>query len=280
MRVRFWGTRGSIPCSGAPYIRYGGNTACVEVRCGEHVLIFDGGSGLRDLGEALVEESPKRLHLFLTHCHFDHICGLPFFAPFFMPNIDIDVWAGHFENGMTTSAMLDTFMTPPFFPVTPSVFKAHLGFHDLSAGDTLRPAPGIVVRTMSLNHPQGATGYSVSYEGRTVCYLTDTEAGGRAFEERFVDFARGADILIVDAMFTDEELVACTGWGHSSWRQAVDLAERAGAGTLVLFHHHPMHDDDEMDAIAAEAEAIRPGTVVARERLAMDLEAARRVRTA
>jgi phosphoribosyl 1,2-cyclic phosphodiesterase len=252
----------------------------VEVRCGEHILIFDGGSGLRDLGGALSRETHNKLHLFLSHSHFDHICGLPFFAPFFTPGLDVEVWAGHLQNGMTTHGMLETFMTPPFFPVTPSVFKARLRFRDFRAGDTLNPADGVVVRTIALNHPQGSTGYLVAHGGRSICYLTDTEAGA-AWDQRYVDFARGADVLIVDAMFTDEELALCVGWGHSSWRQAVELAERAKVGTLVLFHHHPMHDDEAMDAILAQAKALRPGTLAAHEHLTLDLGArAHRTQTA
>lgn len=267
IRLKFWGTRGSIPCSGASYLRYGGNTSCVEMRCGDHLLVFDGGSGLRDLGEALIEDPPAEVDLFLTHCHFDHICGLPFFAPLHIASTTVRLWAGHFENGMTTEAMFAAFMTPPFFPVTPKIFQANVEYRDFRAGEILAPHDGIEIRTIPLIHPQGATGYRVTYNGAVVCYLTDTEAGSGGWSDAMVEISRGADVLIVDSMFTDEELSSCEGWGHTSWRQSVDLANAADVGTLILFHHHPMHDDDFMDQVAADAAAARPGTLVARENM-------------
>lgn len=271
MRVTFWGTRGSIPCSGRNYLRYGGNTSCVEVRCGEHLIILDGGSGIRNLGEALVADAPALIDIFLTHSHFDHVCGLPFFAPFHLPAVRLRLWGGHFQAGMTMQATLAAFMTPPFFPVTPSVFQATVEYRDFRTGDILHPGKGISVETVALHHPQGATGYCVAFQGRKVCYFTDTEALPDGPDPDHVEVARGADLLIVDAMFTDEELRACAGWGHQSWRQAIELADAAEVRTLVLFHHHPMHDDTFMDAVAREARAMRPDVIVARENLTLEV---------
>lgn len=271
MRVTFWGTRGSIPCSGPTYLRYGGNTACVEVRCGDHLIVLDGGSGIRNLGETLVDAPPELIDIFLTHGHFDHVCGLPFFAPFHLPSVNIRLWGGQFETGMTVQAMLAAFMTPPFFPVTPNVFRASVEYRDFKTGDSFEPVDGIKVTTVKLNHPQGATGYCISYKGAKVCYLTDTEAGPDGPDPDLVEASRGADILIVDSMFTDDELNACAGWGHQSWRQSVELANAAEAGKLVLFHHHPIHDDAFMDAVAREAGALRPDVFVAREHMTLEV---------
>ncbi len=271
MRVTFWGTRGSIPCSGLTYLRYGGNTACVEVRCGDHLIVLDGGSGIRNLGETLVETPPELIDIFLTHSHFDHVCGLPFFAPFHLPAVKLRLWGGQFETGMTVQAMLAAFMTPPFFPVTPNVFRASVEYCDFKTGDSFEPAESIKVTTVALHHPQGATGYCISYGGAKVCYLTDTEAGPNGPDPALVEVARGADILIVDSMFTDEELNACAGWGHQSWRQSVELADAAGAQKLVLFHHHPMHDDAFMDTVAREASALRRDVVVAHENMMLEV---------
>lgn len=270
IRLKFWGTRGSVPCSGAPYLRYGGNTACVEVRCGDHLIVLDGGTGIRDFGETLIDTQPGHIDVLLSHCHFDHICGLPFFAPLHMDGMSLSLWAGHFENGMTTEAMLSSFMQPPFFPVTPSVFTATIEYCDFRAGDTLALQEDISVRTVPLDHPQGATGYRIDHAGTSVCYLTDTESGSSVVASSLIEIARGTDVLIMDSMFTDDELNACVGWGHTSWRQAVEIAEAAGAGTLVLFHHHPLHDDTHMDDIADQASAMRPGTVVAREHMTLE----------
>lgn len=270
IRLKFWGTRGSIPCSGAPYLRYGGNTACVEVRCGDHLIVLDGGTGIRDFGEALVDELPTQIDVLLTHCHFDHICGLPFFAPMHMEGLSLRLWAGHFENGMTTKTMLATFMRPPFFPVTPIVFRANIEYCDFRAGDTLSLHDDVTVRTVPLHHPQGATGYRIDHRGVSVCYLTDTAVGANGIDPRLIEIAGQADILIVDSMFTDEELSLCAEWGHASWRQSIEIADAAGAETLILFHHHPMHDDTEMDIIADEAAAVRPGTIVARQHMTFE----------
>ncbi|MHA1524915.1 MAG: MBL fold metallo-hydrolase [Alphaproteobacteria bacterium] len=270
--LKFWGTRGSISCSGAAYARYGGSTCCVEMRCGGAQLIFDAGSGICGLGLVLAESSAPKTDIFLSHCHFDHISGLPFFNPLYMASAQIGLWAGHFENGLTTATMLDEFMRPPFFPITPEAFEAQLDFHDFRAGQNLEPAPGITIRTAALNHPQGATGYRVEFNGKAACYVTDTELGPNGFDQRIVDLVEGSDLLIYDTMFTDEELGMCHGWGHSSWRQGVALADKAGVKTLALFHHHPKHNDTAMDRIAQEASAARPGgLIISRDQMTIDL---------
>ncbi|VAW10966.1 hypothetical protein MNBD_ALPHA09-1025 [hydrothermal vent metagenome] len=266
LQLTFWGTRGSLPCSGTQYLRYGGNTCCVELRHDGHTLIFDAGSGIRGLGERLAHDSAGQIDLMLSHYHFDHICGLPFFAPFFHSGNDVRLWAGQSAEWPNVSDMLDGFMKPPFFPITPSAFRAHLGFHNFLAGDELTLAWGAQVRTAPLIHPQGATGYRVEIADKSICYVTDTEmAKDGKPTKAMIDLVMGADLLILDTMFTDAELNSCQGWGHSSWRQGIDLADAADVKTLYLFHHHPLHDDTAMDRIAADAAETRPGTMVARE---------------
>jgi len=265
-QLTFWGARGSLPCSGPQYVRYGGSTCCVELRYGENTLIFDAGSGIRSLGEELVHNRPGHIDLMLSHYHFDHICGLPFFAPFFHTETDVCLWAGQSTEWPGVADMLDGFMKPPFFPITPAAFNAQLGFRSFHAGDELTLSSGTKVQTAPLNHPQGSTGYRIEVGGKIVCYVTDTEIpeDGNPDKAMF-ELVQGADILILDAMFTDDELPSCRGWGHSSWRQGIEFANAADVGTLYLFHHHPMHDDTTMDQIAADADKLRPGTKVARE---------------
>ena len=168
--VRFWGVRGSIACSGPRTARYGGNTSCVEMRCGKRLLVFDAGTGLRYLGNTLAGDAslPLDADLFLTHTHFDHVCGLPFFKPFFAPNNRWRLWAGHLAEGMTLRRVLGDFMMAPLFPVPPQVFRAAMEYREFQAGETLTPAPGIALRTVALNHPDGATGYRVEFGGRSV----------------------------------------------------------------------------------------------------------------
>ena len=267
--LRFWGVRGSIACSGARTVRYGGNTSCIEVRCGERLLIFDGGTGLRYLGQTL--KNPVDADLYLTHTHFDHVCGLPFFKPFFDPNNRWRLWAGHLAEGMTLRRVLGEFMMSPLFPVPPQVFRARMEYREFKAGDTLGAGPGVAVRTATLNHPDGATGYRVEFGGRSLCYLTDTEHVPGAPDRNILDLIAGADLVIYDSMYTDAEYDTYVGWGHSTWQEGVRLCRAAGVKRLAVFHHDPEHDDDLLDGIAREVEKALPGSFVAKDGLSLQL---------
>jgi len=267
--VRFWGVRGSIACCDPRTVRYGGNTSSLEVRCGERLLLFDAGTGLRYLGKELARAAPLDTDLYFTHTHFDHVCGLPFFAPFFQPQNRFRLWAGHLGEGMTLRRVLSEFMMSPLFPVPPEVFRASMEYRDFAAGDTLPCAPGIGLRTAALNHPDGATAYRVDYGGRSICYLTDTEHVSGALDRTILALIAGADLVIYDCMYTDDEYGRFVGWGHSTWQEGVRLCRAAGARRLAVFHHDPEHDDDMLDGIAREVDAALPGSVVAREGLVL-----------
>jgi phosphoribosyl 1,2-cyclic phosphodiesterase len=269
--VRFWGVRGSIACSGPRTQRYGGNTSSIEVRCGEKMILFDAGTGLRYLGLALGNAAPLDVDLFLTHTHFDHVAGLPFFKPFFQPQNRFRLWAGHLAEGMTLRRVLGEFMMSPLFPVPPQVFRARMEYREFKPGDTLAPASGIAVRTALLNHPDGATGYRVEYAGRSVCYLTDTEHVPGAPDRNILQLIAGADLVIYDSMYTDAEYDTYTGWGHSTWQEGVRLCKAAGARRLAVFHHDPEHDDDMLDGIAREVERELPGSLVTRDGLVVEV---------
>ncbi len=272
MSVRFWGVRGSIACPGPDTVRYGGNTSCVEVRCGEHLLIFDAGSGLRLLGNELASQSPVvDMDLFLSHCHIDHLIGLPFFAPLFEGGHRIQVWGGNLRSSGGVREAVGKFMSYPLFPIGIEAANGHVDFHDFDAGDVLAPRADIVVRTALLNHPGGATGYRVEYQDRVIAYITDTELGDKSFDPAITALAKDAGLVIIDTTYTDEELPAHAGWGHASWQQALKLADDAGVKTLCLFHHDPEHLDSMMDEIAAAAAKARPGTVVAREGMVIEI---------
>ena len=268
--VRFWGVRGSIPCPGPETVRYGGNTSCVEMRCGERLLIFDGGSGLRPLGNALMRNG-QRLHfdLFYSHTHLDHIVGVPFFAPCYQAHSDIRFWAGHLKPDAGIEDVLRKMMQAPLFPVPLDIFAAKREFRDFAAGEDLQPHPGITIRTAPLNHPGGATGYRVEYESKAVAYITDTEHHPGQLDPNILQLVDHADVMIYDSTYTDEEYPSRRGWGHSTWQEAVRLADAANVKTLVIFHHDPDHDDAFMDRVAAEALAARADTVVAREGLVL-----------
>jgi len=267
--VKFWGVRGSIACPGPEHQRYGGNTSCLEMRCGDRLLVFDSGTGIRYLGDSSRQDGPLTLDLFLTHTHHDHIIGLPFFRPIFEEKNRVQVWAGHLQPDMTLTGVLCQFMKAPLFPVPPQVFGADVTFNDFKAGETLSPAPEVTVRTAALNHPNGATGYRVEFDGHAICYVTDTEHVPGEPDKNILALIDGADIMIYDSTYTDEEFPRYVSWGHSTWQEGVRLCDLAQVERLVIFHHDPGHDDDFMDEIAAAADACRPGTLVAREGLVL-----------
>jgi phosphoribosyl 1,2-cyclic phosphodiesterase len=269
--VRFWGVRGSIPCPGPDTVRYGGNTSCIEVRCGGQLLIFDAGTGLRPLGAHLDALGPVDADLYFTHTHFDHICGLPFFSSAYAASNRFRLWAGHLLPDHTLRYVLSEMMMAPLFPIPISVLSADLVFNDFRTGETLHPGPGIVLKTAPLNHPNGATGYRIEYGGRSLCYVTDTEHVPDKPDATVLGLIAGADVVIYDSTYTDEEFKDHVGWGHSTWQEGVRLAGKAKVKQLVIFHHDPGHDDAAMDQIAAAAEAARPGTVVAREGMILKL---------
>ncbi|MEQ1501107.1 MAG: MBL fold metallo-hydrolase [Myxococcota bacterium] len=266
LTVRFWGVRGSTPTPGDRYLRYGGNTSCLEVRFGEQLLILDAGTGLRELGLALGAQKLDA-DLLLTHTHLDHIGGFPFFGPLYEPGNRFVVWAGHLAPERAIERVLHDFMADPVFPVPPSRFGASVTYRDFRAGDVLRPRPGIVVRTGLLPHPNRATGYRIEAGGRSICYVTDTEHEPGVRNAAVCALVQDADVMIYDSTFTDAEYPRFVGWGHSTWQEGVRIADAANVKQLVVFHHDPSHDDAVMDEIAAEVERARPGTVVAREGL-------------
>ena len=269
--ARFWGVRGSLSCPGPEYVRYGGNTSCIEVRCGKYLLILDGGSGMRPLGQKLLAESPIDADIYFTHTHLDHIVGLPFFAPLYQPASNLRLWAGHLKPRTTLRDAISGMMVEPLFPVPLDVFASRPDYHDFAAGDTLTPRPGVTIRTTPLNHPNGATGYRIDFAGRSLCYITDCEHEPGHPDPLILHLVEGADYMIYDCTYTDEEYPKFEGWGHSTWQEGARLADAAKVGRLVVFHHDPSHDDDFMDRIARDAEAKRPGTLVAREGLEITL---------
>ena len=268
MSVRFWGVRGSIPCPGPGTVRYGGNTSCVEVQCGSRRLVFDAGSGLRMLGNAIAEdEGIADVDLFLSHCHIDHLIGLPFFTPAFAKGSHLHIWASNVKSAGGIKDAVRKLMSFPLFPIEVSAIGGKVEFTDFDAGQVLKPRDGIVVRTAPLNHPGGATGFRVEFGGHAVAYITDTELSSDIIDPALLALAKDASLVIIDTTYTDEELPEHVGWGHSSWQQAVRLAKEANVSKLCLFHHDPEHDDDEMDRIAKAAAKALPGTIVAREGL-------------
>ncbi|GCA82763.1 ribonuclease Z [Microcystis aeruginosa NIES-2522] len=274
-QIKFWGVRGSIPCPGSETVRYGGNTSCVEMRVGRERLIFDGGTGLRPLGQSLMAESPMKAHLFFSHSHWDHIQGFPFFIPAFIRGNTFKIYGVPSPNGATIKQRLDDQMSHPNFPVPLRVMRADLEFYDLEMGETIH-CGDFSVETCPLNHPGEAVGYRVNWRGLSAAYLTDTEHFPDRLDDNIVALVQQADVMIIDATYTDEEYTDTNspkvGWGHSTWQQAVKIAQAAQVKQLVLFHHDPTHDDDLLDRIGEEARKIFPETILAQEGLSIELQ--------
>ncbi len=278
LTIRFWGVRGSIAAPGPATAGVGGNTSCVEISCGGDRVILDAGTGIRGLGETIVADAgggPVTATLLFSHTHWDHIQGFPFFPPVFAAGANLEIYGTMHNGGL--AAVLSRQMTEPHFPVPLDRLPATLRFHGVEpqqpfvAGASV--GPGFVVRAAELHHPGGVFGYRIELGDTAVVYATDTEhPSDGSLDGALVDLARGADVLIYDAMYTPEQyLQGRRGWGHSTWAEGVRIANAAGVGRLVLFHHDPEHDDAAVAAIEAKAAALRPGTIAAREGLALRL---------
>jgi phosphoribosyl 1,2-cyclic phosphodiesterase len=271
MRLRFWGVRGSLPSPGAGTQVYGGNTCCVELRCGPHLLVLDAGSGARALGDALMAAGGAvNADLLFSHTHLDHILGLPFFAPIYQNGTKLRFWGGHLNRGGLEAA-LDRSWSSPLMPDLRRIFRADLRFEEFRQGSVLQLHPGLKVSTAALRHPGGCTGYRVEWQGKVVAYVTDTEHKPGDLDPNVLQLARDADVLIYDASYGEEEFASRLGWGHSTWQHAARLAEVANVGRLVLFHHEPGRDDMALAKIEQEAAERRPGTLAAREGMLIEV---------
>jgi len=271
LSVRFWGARGSIASPGPNTLRYGGNTPCVEVRCGSHHLIFDAGTGIRAFGNTLAKAKNGDFDIFLSHGHIDHVVGLPFFGPLFVKDQVVRVWAGSLQQTGGVEEAIRKLMSFPLFPLQIDSLQATLEFHDVHAGDPIELPSGLMLHTAPLRHPGGATGYRFDNNGRSVAYITDVEIGDGPIDPALLDLAKGASLVILDTTYTDEEYPSHAGWGHSTWQQGIKLADAAGVERLCLFHHDPEHDDAFMDQVAGAAAKARPGTIVAAEGMTLNL---------
>ncbi|MEO7732628.1 MAG: MBL fold metallo-hydrolase [Kofleriaceae bacterium] len=276
LSVRFLGVRGSIPTPDANKTA-GGNTSCVEVTAGDTRIILDAGSGLRTLGDERMAGGPRHSTILLSHLHWDHVCGLPFFTPIYVPGHRVEIASG--PNGvMPTQDAIRSLFKAPFFPVD---------FADVANQVTVRELPGndrftigdITITLAKLNHPDPVYGFRLEHAGHSIVYATDTEHFA-CVDPTLKKLAAGADILIYDSQYTPEEYPSKVGWGHSTWQAGAELARAAGVPQLVLFHHDPNRTDSQLAAIEAQAQAQLPGTVAAREGLTLRARDAERAAAA
>jgi phosphoribosyl 1,2-cyclic phosphodiesterase len=293
MKIRFWGVRGSIPCPGSATAKYGGNTSCLQVLGGQEIVILDAGTGIRELGQQLTAfKKPIRVHMLLSHTHWDHIQGFPFFSPIYSPGNEIFVYGPRaLEKSLEEALMFQ--MQYSYFPVRGVELAARVKFTEL--GEETFSIGDFEISSKSMNHPIRVLAYKVHHKGRSVIYTGDNEPYFDVLTERavnvdtgihrrsefikecnqrVVDFCKGADLLVADAQYTDAEYETKRGWGHSSISQVLELSEDSGVRKLVLFHHEPTHDDKTLDLIERQTRARAKGklqVVTAREGMILDV---------
>ncbi len=271
MEVTFWGTRGSIPVSGSKYAEFGGNTPCLQISLESttDTVIFDSGSGVRELGVRLIQTKANHsrvVHLFLTHAHWDHIQGFPFFAPAFLPDFRLNI-----SCTKDAKSILERQMQTPFFPVSLDMMAAPRTFALLQPNEVVAIAEA-TVRHIPLPHPQESTAFRVDERGKSIVFATDTEHAPDHINETLAALAHNADVLVYDAQYTSEEYRAGKqGWGHSTFAEAVKLARTANVKKLVLYSHDPGHDDEMLRKIEASAQTQYPNTVAARDGMRIKL---------
>lgn len=262
MKIKLWGVRGSTPTPEHRNGRYGGNTACIEVRLANGTLIIlDCGSGLRSLGKSLIREfgaRPIHGYIFLTHFHWDHIQGIPFFRPLYEKGNIFAFHAVHRGEQELVGAIEGQIISP-YFPVDMTALGSTRYFYDRDYSPL--DIQGAVITPAPLNHPQGCVGYRVEADGCVFVLATDTEPGSDLHDRAVRNLARGADVLVYDAQYTPEQLKAeKKGWGHSSWLEGAQIARQCGVRRLLLFHHDPDHDDNFVDGLVTRAREEFPNT--------------------
>lgn len=261
MRARIWGCRGSLAAPGPRTVRYGGNTSCVEVCLADGtLLIFDAGSGIMPLGLSLKEGEARTIHLILTHLHFDHLEGLGFFAPLWNAHFDVHIW-GPAEPPLSLRERIARYFSPPLFPARLSEIPAKVRFHDVPEGVWKLASANILAEPVT--HPGTTLGIRIEEAGRTLAYIPDHEpAYGCDLDEVEPEMvsgygvAEGADVLLHDAQYTEDEYPARVGWGHSSVAHTVRFAELTNPKQLVLDHHDPLRSDDELEALLDRAHVL------------------------
>jgi phosphoribosyl 1,2-cyclic phosphodiesterase len=276
LTVRFLGVRGSIATPGKDFTA-GGNTSCVEVVAGDTRIILDAGTGLRTLGDERMASGPRHSTILLSHLHWDHTCGLPFFTPIYVPGHRVEIASG--PNGVLPhDEAIRSLFRAPFFPVEFDALGGQVTTRELRANDHF--VIGDITVTMArLNHPDPVYGYRLEHAGQSIVYATDTEHFS-CVDPTLKKLAAGADILIYDAQYTPEEYPTKVGWGHSTWHAGAELARAAGVPQLVLFHHDPGRTDAQLAVIEEAARAALPGTVAAREGLVLSARDAERAAAA
>jgi phosphoribosyl 1,2-cyclic phosphodiesterase len=270
--VKFWGVRGDVSAPGKDTIRYGGNTSCVEILVGKKRLIFDGGSGLRVLGNSLLSQMPVEAYIFFTHCHWDSIQGFPFFTPAFIPGNCFNIYGAKASNGASMEQHLTFQMCDPNFPVPLQVMRSELNFYNLTSGKIIS-LDEVTVEAVSLNAAHRSMGYRVTWQGHSAVYATDRSHYPNHLDHNLLHLARQADLLILDAPRTisTEDILKgdALRWHDDLWQTGIKTAKAAGVKRIVMSRYNPDHDDDFLDKVEEQVQSVFPNNLLAREGMAL-----------
>lgn len=255
MIVKFWGTRGSIPVPGEKTLIFGGNTPCIQITTEKkEIIILDAGTGIRELGKQLISGENRELYLLISHSHWDHIHGIPFFLPLFRRDFRVNIYSSS-DNGFNAESIIDAQMQPSFFPVNKEVFVADVTYNSLSSGGKYNIA-GVTIETLKVNHSKGTLSFKITENGRSVVYMTDNEIrfdlkdhevdteNLRKQNSELIEFCKGSDYLIHDSMYNLESFSGKIGWGHSNNVSLAYFSILAEVKNLVLFHYDPDYSDE------------------------------------
>ncbi|MGD1932704.1 MAG: MBL fold metallo-hydrolase [Leptolyngbyaceae cyanobacterium] len=274
--VQFWGVRGSVPTPGADTVRYGGNTACVEVLLGQDRIIFDGGTGLRVLGKHLLQQDhPVTAQILFTHTHWDRIQGFPFFGPAFIPGNQFDIYGATAANGASIKQRLTDQMLRPNFFTPLQKMSATMSFHTMIAGNIITLENGATIETVTLNSRTSALGFRITYQGKSLVYATDSNTTAAGPDPNLLYLSQGADLLIYGGAYSETVDLDVERDAAMPCDQNIEIAEKTQVKEMVLFHHNPLHDDDYLDHVEMEIHNRCPQLRLAREGMIMQLAAHR-----
>jgi phosphoribosyl 1,2-cyclic phosphodiesterase len=267
--VQFWGVRGQIATPGKETIRYGGNTSCLEMKVADKCLIFDGGTGIRELGNHLLSQMPIEAYIFFTHCHWDRIQGFPFFVPAFIPGNKFHIYGAQASNGASFEQRLSSQMLGPNFPVPIQVMQSELDFRELTIGQT-EILDDVKIDTEFLNYEHRSIGYRVNYHGLSVVYATDTKKNPELLTKSLMNLAKQADLLIIDTPNNQEFISLQTE--EDFWLNYLDAVNMAEVKKIILSTHHPDHDDQRLEQLELQIQKVFPSASLAREKMTLELK--------